>query len=48
MRIARGKIGTLSVQRLCQRMQDFDDNDVKIQVGAELIVRGSTAPPPKR
>lgn len=45
MRIARGKIGTLSVQRLCQRMQDFDDNDVKIQVGAELIVRGSTAPP---
>lgn len=45
MRVPKGKIGTLSVQRLCQRMQDFDCEDVKIQTGAELIVRGSTAPP---
>lgn len=45
MRIPKGKIGTLSVQRLCQRMQDFDCADVKIQTGAELIVRESTAPP---
>ncbi len=42
MRIPKGKIGTMAVQRLCTRMQDYESNDVKIQIGAELIVRSST------
>ena len=45
MRVPRGRIGTMAVQRLCTRMQDRECNDVKIQIGAELVKRSSTQAP---
>ena len=44
MRIPKKTIGALAVQRLNRRIQNPKSNDVKIRIGAKLIVRGSTAP----
>lgn len=45
MRIPLKTIGALAVQRLNRRMQTQKSNDVKIEIGAKLVIRGSTAPP---
>jgi LacI family transcriptional regulator len=42
MRIFKEKIGALAVRRLIDKIKNNDTNIIKIQIGAELIIRGST------
>ena len=43
MRIQKTLIGTLAVRQICDMLENSAYSDVKIKVGAELILRSSTA-----
>ncbi len=43
MRIPKALIGTLAVRQICDMIEHAPYNDVKIQVGGELILRSSTS-----
>lgn len=42
MRIPKALIGTLAVRQICDMIEHSPYDDVKIQVGGELVLRGST------